>query len=160
MKLYRLYIVLLATSIVWQACNNNVSPDQYSGWSMVNGNYTGNKYSSLAQIDTTNVQQLQVAWTYRTGDADTAAHSQIQCNPIVVDDVMYAVSPQLKLLALDAATGVLKWAFLPYDTTEENNKLNFNLNNNRGVAYWSDGKDDRRLFYTAGECIYAVDAVS
>ena len=158
MKLYRLYIVLLATSILWQACNNNVSSDQYAGWRMVNGNYTGNKYSSLAQIDTGNVKQLQVAWTYNTGDADTAAHSQIQCNPIVVDNVMYAVSPQLKLLALDAATGVLKWDFLPYDTASADKKPNFNLNNNRGIAYWSDGKNDKRLFYAVGEFIYAVDA--
>ncbi|HRP57445.1 PQQ-binding-like beta-propeller repeat protein [Agriterribacter sp.] len=158
MKLYRIYILLLVTSILQQACNSNESQDQYSHWSMVNGNYTGNKYSSLAQIDTGNVKQLQVAWTYHTGDADTAAHSQIQCNPIVVNGIMYAVSPKLKLLALDAATGKPRWVFLPYDTTAENNKLNFNLNNNRGVAYWSDGKEDKRLFYVVGEFIYAVDA--
>ena len=52
---------------------------------MFNGNFTGNKYSTLTQIDTSNVQQLQIAWTYHTGDADTAAHSQIQCNPIIVN---------------------------------------------------------------------------
>src|SRR5690606_4051906 len=60
--------------------------------------------------------------------------------------------------ALDAATGILKWAFLRYDTTGAGTKPNFNLNNNRGVAYWSDDKDDKRLFYTVSEFIYAVDA--
>ena len=157
MKLYRLYVMLLANALLWLGCNN-ATPDQYSGWGMVNGNYTGNKYSSLAQIDTGNVKQLQVAWTYRTGDADTAAHSQIQCNPVIVNGILYAVSPQLKLLALDAATGILKWEFLPYDAAGAGRKPNFNLNNNRGVAYWSDDKDDKRLFYTVGEFIYAVDA--
>lgn len=155
MKLMRLYGILLVKIILGAGCND--TPDQYSGWTIVNGNYTGNKYSSLTQIDTGNVKHLRVAWTYHTGDADTAAHSQIQCNPIVVDNVMYVVSPRLKLLALDAATGVLKWAFLPYDTAGAK-KPGFNLNNNRGVAFWSDGRGDRRVFYTVGECIYAVDA--
>jgi quinoprotein glucose dehydrogenase len=48
---------------------------------------------------------LQIAWTYHTGDADTAAHSQIQCNPIIVNGMMYGTSPALKLCAVDAATG-------------------------------------------------------
>lgn len=159
MKLHQLYCMLLANALLWLSCNN-ASPDQFAGWKMVNGNYTGNKYSSLSEIDTTNVQQLKLAWIYRTGDADTAAHSQIQCNPVIVNGVMYAVSPKLNLFALDATTGAVKWRFLPYDSTEENNKLNFNLNNNRGVAYWSNGKEDERIFYTVGAFIYAVNAIT
>src|SRR5919206_1875486 len=77
-------------------------PALFTNWSTVNGNSTGNKYSSLTQIDTSNVQQLQVAWEYHTGDADTAAHSQIQCNPIIVNGVLYGTSPQLRLFAIDA----------------------------------------------------------
>ena len=62
-------------------------------------------YSSLTEVDTTNVSQLQVAWVYHTGDADTATHSQIQCNPVIIDGIMYALTPAMKLFALDAATG-------------------------------------------------------
>lgn len=130
----------------------------YSGWKNVGGNPSGNKYSSLAQIDTANVQTLQVAWEYHTGDADTAAHSQIQCNPVIIDGVLYGTSPQLKLFALDAASGKVKWIFNPFDSIPVDGVQHFNLNNNRGVAYWSDQKTDQRIFYAADHYMYAVDA--
>lgn len=158
MKRYWFFAFTLAALLMGCACNQH-TPGRYSGWAMVNGNATGNKYSALSEIDTSNVSRLRVAWVYHTGDADTAAHSQIQCNPIVVNGVMYAVSPALALLALDAATGTLKWRFHPNDSANGLPKLNFNLNNNRGVAYWSDGKESR-IFYTVGEHIYAVDAIT
>ena len=132
--------------------------DHYEDWGVVNGNYTGNKYSNLDQVDTSNVKDLVVSWTFHTGDADTAAHSQIQCNPIVVGGTLYGTSPQLKLFALDAGTGKLKWEYYPFDSTPGGKKVDFNLNNSRGVAYWTDGKDDERLFYTAGPYLRAVNA--
>lgn len=157
MKLSNDRFALFSFFFVLIACNS-AEPDKFSGWSMVHGNSTANKYSSLTQIDTANVQQLQVAWTYRTGDADIAAHSQIQCNPIVVNGILYGTSPQLKLFALDAATGENKWVFSPFDSIAGNKKAHFNLNNNRGVAYWTDGKEDERLFYSVGAELLAINA--
>jgi len=133
------------------SCKN----DTYEHWTTYNGTKAGLKYSSLKQIDTSNVQQLTVAWEYHTGDVDTANHSQIQCNPIMVNDVLYVISPQLKLAALDAATGQQKWVFDPWAVR----KREKNLNNLRGLTYWEDEKD-KRLFYTAGPHLYAVDALS
>jgi quinoprotein glucose dehydrogenase len=139
-------------------CSCSSTPDPYRTWNVVNGNGTGNKFSSLSQVDTSNVEQLKVAWTYHTEDADTAAHSQIQCNPVIVNGTLFATSPQLKLFALDAATGKEKWHYDPFDTTKGDKKINFNLNSNRGVAYWTDGKEDERIFYTAGPFLRAIDA--
>jgi quinoprotein glucose dehydrogenase len=133
-------------------------PDPYRSWKTVNGNPSGNKYSSLNQIDTSNVKQLAVAWTYHTGDADTAAHSQIQCNPIIVNGILYGTSPQQKLFALDAATGKEIWKYKPFDSVPGGKGMYFGLNSNRGVAYWTDGVDDERLFYTAGPFLRAVNA--
>ncbi len=113
------------------------------------------------QIDTGNVTGLQVSWTYHTGDADTAAHSQIQCNPIIVKGILYATSPALKLFALDAATGKNLWTFDPFPDTGSDasgRTARFNLNNNRGVAWWSDGKEDERIFYAAGPFIFSINA--
>jgi len=112
-------------------------------------------YSSLVQVDTSNVQQLQVAWAYHTGDADTLHHSQIQCRPLFVDGVLYGTSPRLLLFALDAATGKQKWVFDPFDSSAK--KPNLNLNSNRGIAWWASG-DDRRIFFTAGPQLFAIDA--
>jgi quinoprotein glucose dehydrogenase len=119
-KYYRLTVFLGIQALLFAACKNDEAPDQYNSWNIAGGNATGNKYSSLTQIDTNTVSQLEIAWEYHTGDADTAAHSQIQCNPIIVNGVLYATSPQLKLLALDAATGKAKWVFSPFDSIAGN----------------------------------------
>jgi len=126
-------------------------------WSSFGGGKTNNHYSSLSQIDSTNAGRLEVAWTYHTGDADTVNHSQIQCNPIVVNGVMYATSPTLKLLAVDAGTGKEKWVFNPRDSNQNKTFGDFIMNNNRGVTYWESG-DEKRIFYVAGSMLYAIDA--
>lgn len=153
----KLLVLGFVLPLVFTACDPAKSPD-YGKWDIVGGNVNGNKYSSLAQIDTSNVHLLEVAWEYHTRDADTAAHSQIQCNPIIVDNVLYGTSPQLKLFAIDAATGQEKWSFTPFDSIRGDRFGHFNLNNNRGVAYWSDGKGDNRIFYAAGPYMQAIDA--
>ena len=103
------WMIALLTLIFFANCKNDTDRlASYSNWEVFNGNYTANKYSSIDQIDTTNVHQLQLAWEYHTGDVDTAAKSQIQCSPIVVNGILYGTSPQLKLIALDAATGKQK----------------------------------------------------
>jgi quinoprotein glucose dehydrogenase len=149
-------IVLFSLARLISGCQ--AKQDLFNTWQIVNGNPTGNKYSDLSQIDTDNVHKLQEAWTYHTGDADTAAHSQIQCNPIIINGTLFGTSPQLKLFALDAATGEVKWIYQPYDAVKGEKAGDFNLNNNRGVAYWTDGHTDERLFYTAGPYLRAVNA--
>ncbi len=133
---------------------------EYTSWPQYKGSNENIHYSSLTQVDTSNVKQLQVAWEYHTGDADTANHSQIQCNLIIVDGIMYGVSPRLKLFAADAATGKDKWQFNPFDSLPANKKSFFNMNNSRGVTYWSDGAADKRIFYTAGSDLYCVNATT
>ncbi len=137
-------------------------PDTATEWRVYGGNKENNHYSSLKEVDTTNVSQLKIAWEYHTGDADTAKHSQIQCNPIIVNGILYGTSPTLKLFALDAATGKEKWVFDPDSASKQkgaHSVMNFVLNNNRGVTYWED-KEDKRILYTAGSHIYAINAVN
>jgi quinoprotein glucose dehydrogenase len=59
-------------------------------WRTHGGDPGHTQHSPLEQINTRNVHRLRVAWTYRTGDARDDGRSQIQCNPIVVDGVLYA----------------------------------------------------------------------
>ncbi len=139
----------------FSSCNRD--NEKYSKWQVYGGSKENIHYSSLVQIDTSNVKNLQVAWVYHTNDADTLNHSQIQCNPIIVDSVLYGTSPQLKLFAIDAATGKQKWVFNPIDSIG-NIKTNFILNNIRGVTYWTDGKE-MRIFYTAGSNLYCINAM-
>jgi quinoprotein glucose dehydrogenase len=131
----------------------------YKGWPQYKGSNENIHYSSLEEVDTGNVKQLQVAWTYHTRDADSVNHSQIQCNPIVIDGVMYGTTPKMKLFAIDAATGQEKWQFNPFDSLAKDKRMFFIMNNSRGVAYWGNG-DDKRVFYAAGPYLYCINAAT
>jgi quinoprotein glucose dehydrogenase len=133
--------------------------ENYNTWQVYGGNKENNHYSSLTQIDTGNVSNLKVAWTYHTNDADSM--TQIQVNSIVVDSLLYAVSPKLKLFALDAATGKQKWLFDPLaDSSGKKMEGSFGMNVCRGVTYYSDGRSDKRIFYSAGGNLYCINAMT
>src|SRR5579864_6991073 len=111
----------------------------YDRWTAYGGGLDNIHYSTLHQINRDNVSKLAVAWTYESGDA--FSDSEMECNPIVVHGVLYATTPKLRLIALDAATGKLNWSFAPDQGKQIPGKLR-----NRGVSYWEDGID-RRVFY-------------
>ncbi|HVB02917.1 MAG TPA: PQQ-binding-like beta-propeller repeat protein [Chitinophagaceae bacterium] len=152
----RLPVFFLWWIFLSESCH---SPHTHTGWTVYGGSKTSLHYSSLRQIDTDNVGQLRVAWVYHTGDADTVNHSQIECNPIMVDGVLYGTSPGLKLFALDASDGKPLWVFNPFDSIHNKGAI-YILNVCRGVTYWSDGYRDQRIFYTAGSFLWCVNAAT
>ena len=107
-------------------------------WRVNSGTADGRRFSPLDQINRENVRQLAPAWVYRTDDMKSAPASTIQCTPIVVDGVMYLTTPGLKLVALQAASGRKLWEFDPFPGERARGT-------NRGVTYWSDGRE-RRIF--------------
>src|SRR6266498_2521593 len=82
-------------------------------WPTVGADKSGTRYSTLKQINRSNVSSLQLAWTYHTGDAGTGTFTTIECTPIVIGGVMFLTTPNSKVVALDAATGVERWKFDP-----------------------------------------------
>ena len=153
LKVKMRYSLLLLFVFLIVACKQ--SEKEYTSWNNYGGSKENIHYSSLTQIDTSNVSQLEPAWIFNTGDADTVKNSQIQCNPIIVDSIMYVTSPTLKLFALHAGTGQKIWEFDP-----DSMSLNFVLNNSRGVTYWTDGKNDKRIFYVASSYLHCIDATN
>ncbi|HEV3324687.1 MAG TPA: PQQ-binding-like beta-propeller repeat protein [Puia sp.] len=134
------------------ACHPSVS---YDSWPAYGGSKDEIHYSALRQIDTGNVGGLRQVWAYHCGDVDS--NSQLQVNPIVVGHTLYGVSPRLKLFALDAASGRLKWSFDPAKTAAVRN---WSMNVCRGVAYYRGSETDQRLFYSAGSSLYGIDALT
>ncbi len=126
-------------------------PDAPAGdWRVTGGDPGNTRYSSLDQINRTNVAQLRPVWTYHTGDMPQG-HSEIQATAIVVDGVLYATTPALAVIALRADSGTLLWKFDPFTNRARESHVN------RGVVYWADG-NDRRIFCSAGRRLYALDA--
>ncbi len=98
----------------------------------------------MKQINRSNVQKLQIAWSYDTADGPGDPQTQ----PVVVDGVLFGLTPKHKVIALDAATGKLLWRFDSGITGR---------GANRSVVYWSSG-DDRRIFAAVQSFVYALDA--
>lgn len=119
-------------------------------WPVYRGDRGNSAYSALDQINKGNVKQVQVAWTYHTGDAEKGNRSTIQCNPVITNGMMYVTSPRLKLIALDPKSGKEIWKFDPFQGEEAQGV-------NRGVTYWEGGKD-KRIFFVAGSYLHALDA--
>lgn len=151
-----LSITAFIIGVILLSCNDQ-SSENYSDWKNYAGTKDGMRYSSLNQIDTSNVAKLTVAWKYSSGDKDSMGRSQIQCNPIIVNDILYGTTPTSKLFALNATTGNQKWIFDPAkeDSLQpENESKNFKIA--RGVTYWEKG-NDKRILYNVGEKLYAIN---
>jgi quinoprotein glucose dehydrogenase len=131
-------IILVTAAIVGLAA----VPGAQRDWAHVGQDEAATKYSTLDQINTTNVTSLQRAWTFHTGDRTGFFES----TPVVVDGTMY-ITAQNGYYALDAATGALLWKFESDGGTR------------RGVAYWrGDAKTPARIFGSAQERLIALDA--
>ncbi len=117
--------------------------EEAGDWPTYGGGPGQMRYSSLQQIDRRNVGRLQVAWTFDTGET-----GGLQTQPIVVDGILYGLTPSHKVFALRAATGDLVWTF--------DSKLKAQ-GANRGVTYWASG-DERRIFAAVDDYVYALDA--
>jgi quinoprotein glucose dehydrogenase len=113
------------------------------GWAVYNGGKDGDHYSRLTQINRANVKKLRVAWRFDTGEK-----GGIQDNPLIVGRTLYAYTPTQKIVALDAATGAVRWKF---DSGVGGTQPA------RGMAYWTDGRQGRIL---AGvmNFLYCLDA--
>ena len=126
---------------------------EFTNWAYYLGDSATNQYSRLSNIDTMNVHQMSLAWMFSSNDLDTNNRSQIQCNPLIVDGILYGTSAKLKLFALDAATGEKKWTFDPFQGEFQS----FGMGVNRGLAYHEDSKGSSRILYSAGRRLYAVN---
>src|SRR4051812_22255544 len=111
--------------LLFSGCKNHdvnkgpVSMQTGKDYPVYGGNKAGNRYSPLTQVNLENVKNLEVAWTYFANDKpDTTGKNpsrsrEIQCQPIVVNGILYGTSAELNLFALKAGTGEQVWKFEP-----------------------------------------------
>src|SRR5438105_106868 len=132
--------------VATQTAGAGPQSENQTEWSFYGGTPDGIRYSSLTQINPSNVSQLQVAWTYDCGEGPGGTQTQ----PLVAGGVLYAVTPQHKIVALDAATGKQIWRF---DSGVVGRGAN------RGTAYCAEGGQPR-IFAAVTHFVYALDAAT
>jgi glucose dehydrogenase len=131
--------ILLAGALALHAADLR----SFDTWREYLGGPDSSQYSSLKQINKSNVKQLQVVWTYPTGE-----RGNYTFNPIIVDGVMYVLAKSNSIVALDAATGKEIWTH-----------PNQGAVGARGINYWeSKDRSSRRLFYINAGFLTAIDA--
>lgn len=128
-----------------------VRPEPFRGWTRSQGDNGARRYSSLTEINRSNVKRLEVAWTFHSKDGA----ANVQCTPIVVDGVLYAPTPGRAMVALDAATGIEKWRI----QTGQPGRIRLeDAPARRGLVFWPGTREDvPRILFGAGDWIYAVD---
>lgn len=124
-----------------QAPATTLTAEQASSWPTYGGQPGGTQYSSLDQINADNVDDLEVAWTFRTGDVsewseDTHA-TNYQVTPILRNDKLYICTPLNNVIALNPGTGEQLWRF---DLNKPRAETMYGYHNCRGVAYWESNE--------------------
>jgi quinoprotein glucose dehydrogenase len=130
-------------------CKSGGSNDRT--WGVYKADANSSSYSPLDQINASNVGQLKPAWTFAIKDMPQGSlPGNSQCNPIIVDGVLYATSSKQWAYAVNAETGEQLWSFDPFDGRDEGDV-------GRGVTYWESG-DDKRILFAGGDQLFALDA--
>lgn len=138
-------ITLLLSLIVYTGCEKYSPLSDHTTWTHYSGSPDQSKYFVGSEITKENVDQMQVAWMYPSGDDQSYAFS-----PIIVDSTMYVLGKNYSLIAVNVMTGKEIW-------------IHANLRGitRRGINYWeSKDKKDKRLLFTLNNSIQAIDATT
>jgi quinoprotein glucose dehydrogenase len=126
-------------------------------WSVYGGDAGHTRYAPLDQIDATNAGDLEIAWRWSGRNFGPNPRTSSQTTPLMVDGVLYATAGRTRnVVAIDPGSGETLWMWRP----EEDERLIGapRINPGRGVAYWTDGTDDARIYVvTPGYQLAALD---
>jgi quinoprotein glucose dehydrogenase len=136
-------------------------------WPVYNGGNENIKYSALKQINPDNVKNLQQVWRYSSTQSSETNTTDMKTNPVIVDGTLYGLNPELKVFALDAATGREKWVYDPVTVPQKGKNVGrgdfaSSTKISRGLALYRGSMTDQRIIYApgGGHALYCVDALT
>ena len=137
---------------------NPVSEGTRNGqWPSYTGDVRGSRYSPLDQIDASNFNDLEIAWRFKTDSLGTRPEYKLEGTPLMVNRVLYTTAGTRRAaIALDPVTGELLWAHGEHEGPRAANAPR--QLSGRGLAYWTDGTEERILYVTPGYRLIALDA--
>src|SRR5712691_2732832 len=119
---------------------------------------TGNThYSPLDQINGDNFYKLQLAWRFKTDNLGPRPEFNFESTPLMVNGIVYSTAGTRRaVVALDASNGELLW--MHSENEGARGTAAPRQFSGRGLAYWTDGREERLLYVTPGYRLIALDA--
>ena len=152
-----LAITVVAAALLLQSSVSAQTGAKSGQWTTYGGDLGNTHYSPLDQINAANFNKLTVAWTFKTDNLGPRPEYQFEATPIVVNGVLYSTAGTRRaVIALDASTGELLWTHSEREGprgTAAPRQLS-----GRGLAYWTDGREERIVYVTAGFRMLALNA--
>ncbi|MCY4264303.1 MAG: PQQ-binding-like beta-propeller repeat protein, partial [Gammaproteobacteria bacterium] len=128
-------------------------------WPTYGGDLGSTRYAALNQINATNFSELEVAWRFKTDNLGPRPEYRFQSTPLMVGGIVYSTAGSRRsIVALDAATGELLWVHR-FEEGQRAAEAPRQLSG-RGLAYWSDGEDQRIIYVTPGYQMIALNAAN
>jgi quinoprotein glucose dehydrogenase len=126
-------------------------------WRTYGGDLGNTRYSPLDQINATNFKNLEIAWRFKTENLGPRPEFNLEGTPLMANGVLYATAGTRRaVVALDGATGELLWMHGEQEGPRGTSAPR--LLSGRGLAYWTDGREERILYVTPGYRLVALNA--
>jgi quinoprotein glucose dehydrogenase len=155
-----LLAVALAAATLFIATDGRVSGQirpKVEDWTTYGGDLASRRYKPFDQITAANFNNLEVAWRFKTDALGPRPEFNLQSTPLMVNGVLYTTAGSRRaVVALDAATGEMLWVHRE-DEGKRGDSAPRRLSG-RGLAYWTDGKEERIVYVTPGYQLIGLDA--
>src|SRR5690242_13257520 len=150
--------ICVSVGFVWMAVaafgQYGKSPGE---WPTYTGDLAGSRYRPLDQINASNFSKLEVAWRFKTDSIGNRPEYKLEGTPLMVNGVLYATAGSRRAaIALDAATGELLWVHGEHEGAR--GAAAPRQLSGRGLAYWTDGKEERIFYVTPGFRLICLNA--
>ena len=149
--------LLIVCGLGWAIPANGQSGTANGEWRSRGGNLANTRYSPLDQIDASNFSELEMVWRFKTDNLGPQADYALQATPLMASGVLYSTAGSRRsVVALDAVTGELLWVYRIDEGRR--GEVSTRRGSGRGVAYWTDGREERIIYVTPGYQLIALDA--
>ena len=157
-SLLRTRATLVATAVISMAAALSGQSGTRNGeWTTYGGDLGSTKYAPLDQITAANFSSLEIAWRFKVDNLGPRPEFNLQSTPLMVKGVLYSTGGTRRaVVALDAATGEQLWVHS--ENEGPRGAAAPRQFSGRGLAYWTDGKEERILYVTPGYRLVALDA--
>src|SRR5207342_3159291 len=149
----------LALLLVWAtvpATGQSTAP-KVGEWRSYGADLASTRYSPLDQVNASNFNKLEVAWRFKTDALGPRPEFNLQSTPIVANGVMYTTAGTRRaVVALNPTTGEMLWMHSMVEGAR--GEAAPRQLSGRGLAYWTDGREERIVYVTPGYQMIALNA--